>query len=49
MGNEFLSILPLDEENIKNEIIIGNETANIPTPSNNDVECDIPLFTSTSL
>ena len=41
-GNESVTILPLDEENIENEIKNGNENASIPTPPNNDVVFDIP-------
>ena len=42
MGNEPVTILPLDEENNENQINNGKETENICIPPNNDVEFDMP-------
>ena len=41
-GNEPVTILPLSKENYENQINNGNETANIPTPPNNDAAFYIP-------
>ena len=42
MGNDPVTILPLDDENNENQIANGNKTTNITIPPNNDVQFDMP-------